>query len=168
MWSHSSDGIAILIFFRSSWIILAQNLHLVIFFNHQQQLSSDFNKVRACFAALELSIDKYHHSRAMAELSPLNPVDLPDPSVSLPYVKDNKSNWAKMEGSRILKNKPRKLILAFPIRTYPYSLFDKKKRARVVTRVPGELTLILRVSKEYLSLNARPSLDMEEEMRLCE
>ncbi|ATZ48692.1 hypothetical protein BCIN_03g08770 [Botrytis cinerea B05.10] len=135
-------------------------------FNHWQQLSSDFNKIRACFAALELSIDKYHHSRAVAELSPLTPVNLPDPSVFLPDIQDNKMNMAKMEGSRILKNKPKKLILAFPIRTYSCSLFDKKKRARIVTSVPGELTLILRVSKEYLSLNARPSLDMEEEMRL--
>ena len=131
-------------------------------------MSSDFNKIRACFAALELSIDKYHHSRAVAELSPLTPVNLPDPSVFLPDIQDNKMNMAKMEGSRILKNKPKKLILAFPIRTYSCSLFDKKKRARIVTSVPGELTLILRVNKEYLSLNARPSLDMEEEMRLCE
>ncbi|TEY45830.1 hypothetical protein BOTCAL_0327g00100 [Botryotinia calthae] len=135
-------------------------------FNHWQQLSSDFNKIRACFAALELSIDKFHHSRAMAELSPLTPVTSSHPSVVFPYIQDNKSTVAKMEGSRILKNKPKKLILAFPIRTYPSSFFDKRKRARVVMRVPGELTLIFRVSKEYLSLNARPPLDMEEEMRL--
>ncbi|TGO47361.1 hypothetical protein BCON_0281g00060 [Botryotinia convoluta] len=135
-------------------------------FNHWQELSSDFNKIRACFAALELSIDKYQQSRAMAEPSPLTPVDLFHPSVNIPSIHNSKSNAAKMGGSRILKKKPRKLIISIPIHTVEGSFFDGIKRARIVTREPGELTLILRVSKEYLILNARPPLDMEEEMRL--
>ncbi|TGO21044.1 hypothetical protein BPAE_0246g00100 [Botrytis paeoniae] len=135
-------------------------------FNHWQELSSDFNKIRACFAALELSIDKYRHSRAMAEPSPLTPVDLSRPSVNFPNINDSKSNAAKMGCSRILIKKPRKLIISIPIHTFEGSFFDGTKRARIVTRGPGELTLILRVSKEYLSLNAQPPLDMEEEMRL--
>ncbi|KAF7885347.1 uncharacterized protein EAF01_011412 [Botrytis porri] len=135
-------------------------------FNHWQELSSDFDKIRACFAALELSIDNYHQSREMAELSPLSPVDISHQSVVSTHIQDKKSNATKMEGSRILKERPKKLILAFPIRIFPYSFFDKKKRARIVRKEPGELTLILRVSKEYLNLNARPPLDMEEEMRL--
>ncbi|TGO40563.1 hypothetical protein BHYA_0035g00370 [Botrytis hyacinthi] len=135
-------------------------------FNHWQELSSDFNKIRACFAALELSIDKYHSSRAMAELSPLTPVDLSRPSVDFTNIHDSRSDTAKIGGSKILKKKPRKLIISIPIHTIEGSFFDGTKRARVVTRAPGELTLILRVSKEYLSLNARPPLDMEEEMRL--
>ncbi|THV55461.1 hypothetical protein BGAL_0008g00480 [Botrytis galanthina] len=135
-------------------------------FNHWQELSSDFNKIRACFAALELSINKYHRSRAMAEPSPLTPVDQSRPSVDFPNIHDSRSNTAKMGGSRILKKKPRKLIISIPIHTFEGSFFDGTKRARIVRREPGELTLILRVSKEYLRLNARPPLDMEEEMRL--
>ncbi|KAF7957276.1 hypothetical protein EAE96_002863 [Botrytis aclada] len=135
-------------------------------FNHWQELSSDFNKIRACFAALELSADKYRHSRAKAKPSPLTPVDLCRTLVNFPNIYDIKSNAAKMGGSRILKKKPRKLIIAIPIHTVEGSFFDGTKIARIIRREQGELTLILRVSKEYLRLNARPPLDMEEEMRL--
>ncbi|KAF7926052.1 uncharacterized protein EAE97_010352 [Botrytis byssoidea] len=135
-------------------------------FGHWQELSSDFNKIRACFAALERSIDKYHHSRAMAKPSPLTPVDLFRPSADFPNIHDSRSNMAKMRGSRIIKKKPRKLIISIPVHTFEGSFFDGTKKARIVKREPGELTLILRVSKEYLSLNARPQVDMEEEMRL--
>ncbi|KAF5875751.1 uncharacterized protein Bfra_011513 [Botrytis fragariae] len=135
-------------------------------FNHWQELSSDYNKIRACFAALELSVDKYHHSRAMAESSPHTSVDLSRPFVKFSNIHNSKSNAAKMRGSRILKKKSRKLIISIPIHTIEGSFFDGTKRARIVTRESGELTLILQVSKEYLTLNARPSLDMEEEMRL--
>ncbi|TGO63339.1 hypothetical protein BOTNAR_0101g00110 [Botryotinia narcissicola] len=135
-------------------------------FSHWQELSSDFNKIRACFAALELSIDKHHRSRAMAKPSPLTPVDLFRPSADFSNIHDSRSNTAKMGGSRILKKKPRKLIISIPVHTFEGSFFDRTKKARIVKREPGELTLILRVSKEYLSLNARPQIDMEEEMRL--
>ncbi|KAF7867101.1 uncharacterized protein EAF02_009887 [Botrytis sinoallii] len=134
-------------------------------FNHWQELSSDFNKIRACFAALELSNDRCHRFR-MAKPSRLTTVDLSSASVDFSNNHDSRSNTAKMGGSRILKNKPRKLIISIPVHIVEGSFFDGSKKARIVTRAPGELTLILRVSKEYLSLNARPPIDMEEEMRL--
>ncbi|KAF7917070.1 hypothetical protein EAE99_009399 [Botrytis elliptica] len=134
-------------------------------FNHWQELSSDFNKIRACFAALELSNDRCHRSR-MAKPSRLTTVDLSRPSVDFPNTHDSRSNTVKMGGSRILKKKPRKLIISIPVHIVEGSFFDGSKKPRIVTREPGELTLILRVSKEYLSLNSRPPIDMEEEMRL--
>ncbi|KAF7903911.1 hypothetical protein EAF00_001245 [Botryotinia globosa] len=135
-------------------------------FSHWQELSSDFNRIRARFSALELSIEKYHRSRAMAKPSPPTPVDIFRPSVDFPNIHDSGSNTAKMGGSRILKKKARKLIISIPVHTFEGSFFDGTKKARIVKREPGELTLILRVSKEYLRLNVRPQIDMEEEMRL--
>ncbi|KAJ8064266.1 hypothetical protein OCU04_006612 [Sclerotinia nivalis] len=133
--------------------------------SHHQELRSDFNKIRACFAALVQSIHKHHKPQEMTKSSFTRSVEPSRRSVSFADSQDIKSDMAQMEGSSILRRTPKKLIIAFPNRPHQ-SILAKVRRPHIVTRRQAELTLILRISKEYLSLNARPAINMEEELRL--
>ncbi|KAI9646455.1 hypothetical protein NHQ30_004447 [Ciborinia camelliae] len=142
--------------------------------SHYRELRSDFDKIRACFAALVQSIHNYHKSREMAELRfSLPQIEVSPPSDSLANSShDQKSNVSQMESSSILKNTPKKLIIALPNLSNTESISSHASVLRepikphIVSRQPAELIVILRVSKEYLNLNARPPINMEEEMRL--
>ncbi|KAF7875258.1 hypothetical protein EAF04_002430 [Stromatinia cepivora] len=133
--------------------------------SHHQELRSDFNKIRACFAALVQSIHNYHKSQEMAESSFPSPVEPSRRSVSFADTQDIKFSITQMKGSSILRRTSKKLIIAFPNRSHQ-PILAKARRAHIVTRKQAGLTLVLRISKEYLSLNARPAINMEEELRL--
>ncbi|EDN98392.1 predicted protein [Sclerotinia sclerotiorum 1980 UF-70] len=99
----------------------------------------------------------------MARSSFARPVKSPRRSVSFADSQDTKSTTAQMEGASILRRSPKKLIIAFP---HHQSISARVRKPHIVTRKQAELTLVLHISKEYLSLNARPEINMEEELRL--
>lgn len=102
----------------------------------------------------------------MAKSNSVSPVTPRSSSGSFADSQDIKFNMAEMEGSSFIRRIPKSLIVAFPDRSTSASILTKGRKSRIIRKQAG-LIVVFRVSKEYLRLNARPQVNMEEEMRLC-